>query len=83
MSHLVKDDTCPVCETKLNAATNIDGELEPPKPHDVSICITCMALLEYDDDLSLHQINIKELEPEVQDVIAAAMIKLSMGRTFH
>lgn len=79
--------TCPVCQSHLTRATafNVEDDVTPMEG-DVTICATCTALLEFDADLKPHQINIKELEPEVQDIVAVMMIKLQAmiaARRYH
>lgn len=46
------NDTCLVCNTKLNCATSIDGE-HIPAPGDLSICIHCGEYLHYESDMKL------------------------------
>ena len=43
---------CPACGAKLDAATSPDGRATPV-PGDVSICIKCATVLEFDDSLSV------------------------------
>lgn len=81
------ETVCPVCQEHLDRATAMNSE-EPvmPSPGDVTLCATCVSLLEFDEDLKPHQINIKELEPEVQDIIAVMMVKLqaiNAARRYH
>jgi hypothetical protein len=41
---------CPNCDRKLSAASS-PKELALPKPGDISVCVYCGELLEYDSDL--------------------------------
>jgi len=57
-----------------------------PKQGDITICMTCTALLEFDKDISPATVDIKSLEPEVQDLIVAAIAHIQAGmsgRTLH
>lgn len=45
---------CPYCETKLDAATDLETVVMP-KPGDISICIKCAQLLIFTDDLTLRK----------------------------
>ena len=41
---------CPVCTSLNDAATGTDHN-DPPRPGDLTICVTCGAILEFDDHL--------------------------------
>ena len=49
-------DVCPVCAGTLNAATGINTN-GLPKSGDITICINCAALLEFNDELRLQLIS--------------------------
>jgi len=68
---------CPVCNDCLKKTTVVNNE-EPilPKEGDVTICGTCVSLLEFDENLGPHPIDIKKLEPDVQDVVGMMMVQL-------
>lgn len=54
---------CPVCDTKLDGATCVDGDDEIiPQAGDVSVCMYCGTILEYEDGLFVHEISDKKLE---------------------
>ena len=46
------DNKCPVCNANLNAATAPDGR-STPVPGDVSLCIKCSAVLEFDKKMNV------------------------------
>lgn len=78
---------CPVCQEHLTRMTSITHETpDVPAEGDVTLCDTCLALLEFNADLTPHQINIKELDPEVQDIIVVVLAHLqkrNQSRRYH
>ena len=44
---------CPVCDKQLDAATNAEDIDAAPKAGDISVCIYCHTLLEFNEDLTL------------------------------
>jgi hypothetical protein len=50
-THLMPVTPCPYCNAPNNAATDPDGEDRPPRPGDVTICISCGEFLLFDADL--------------------------------
>ncbi len=68
---------CPTCETLLDATTAMNADANTrPAAGDVTLCAYCGELCEFDSETRMHKINIKELEPEVQDVIAIMRVEL-------
>lgn len=59
---------CPNCNAQLDDATNLDDESLRPKPGDVSCCIKCAAVLEYQDDMTLRVLSSDELLDLPDDV---------------
>lgn len=58
----IKNNVCPSCNHKLDATTDPTGEEDSlPLTGDVSICLYCCAIVQYQDDLSLKEINEIEL----------------------
>lgn len=51
--HHTRDNQCPSCHTKLDAATNADGHNSFPEEGDLSICINCHHVLVFDKNLVL------------------------------
>lgn len=46
-------DFCPACNYECDSASDVKGEPNIPKPHDVSICLNCGEWLEFADDMAL------------------------------
>jgi hypothetical protein len=76
---------CPVCESKLDAATATDDDNVVPKSGDVTICIYCTSVLEFTDDMTVEQIDVKSVEPELQDILVAMIAEIQYNRptTLH
>lgn len=53
--------TCPVCHTKIDAATANDQSGVEPHEGDISICMECTAFLIYNADLSSREMSVDEL----------------------
>ena len=86
MTNRMHPCNCPKCDMLLDAATDLSDPNNEPTPGDVTLCLYCDALLEFDEDMMLKEINIKELEPEVQDVIVMMLIQaqtIREQRTLH
>ena len=43
---------CPECNKKLDAATGVDHDSRP-EPNDVTVCLYCATVLQFNDDLTL------------------------------
>lgn len=57
---------CPNCSTKLDAATNVEGE-DAPKPGDFTVCIRCRMVLRFDYSMHVYlptRDEWRELTPE-------------------
>lgn len=63
MDHLVEEMACPVCETKLDGATNTSGGHESPTFGDITVCIVCTQLLQYTEN-ELVAYSLDKLEEE-------------------
>ncbi|HET8688702.1 MAG TPA: hypothetical protein VFM18_18965 [Methanosarcina sp.] len=61
-SHL-PESICPTCKYIMDAATSV-GEKATPSPGDISLCMGCGELLEFNDDLIL----VKASESVLQDM---------------
>lgn len=59
-SKLNNKSHCPNCGIKLDAASSMKGHI--PEEGDVSICIECAEILEYDDKLMLNKISKEKFE---------------------
>ena len=53
---------CPTCNRTLDGATCVDNEDILPKIGDLSVCMYCGTILEYEDGLFLHAISDESLE---------------------
>jgi len=54
----LKNNVCPNCDHKLDASTDPNGSDDSlPVAGDVSICMYCCAVIRYQDDLSLKEID--------------------------
>ena len=70
---------CPNCNTKLNGAKDVNGTDNPPKPDDYSLCIKCVTILQFTEDLSLRQVSdeeMKKLPADVKDTLDKAVEQL-------
>jgi hypothetical protein len=76
---------CPVCESKLDAASATNRDGATPQSGDVTICIYCTTVLAFTDDLAVEKIDIKSIEPELQDILAAMIVEIQDNKpmTLH
>lgn len=61
----VPPSPCPFCSHVMDMASPADGETVAPTPGDVSICIRCGGLLEFDGQL--HLISLSDVKREGLD----------------
>lgn len=47
------NDTCPTCRKTLNAVTSIADKNYKPNPGDLTVCVYCLDLLKYEEDMEL------------------------------
>jgi hypothetical protein len=59
-----KDNYCPYCFVKLNAASAPEDLSYVPSPGDFSVCIQCHHALQFDDDMVLKKFDMNELDLE-------------------
>jgi transcription initiation factor IIE alpha subunit len=62
------NDECPACGVKINAVTSTDG-LAVPQAGDVSVCLKCGSMLEFNEDLTVKLIDLQELNTMEQETI--------------
>lgn len=79
------DDRCPTCNYELDAAENLDDPNLLPKCGDITVCINCAEILEYNDNMKLKKANVKNISQEqfyevVRIVRAIQHSKRSNGR---
>lgn len=53
--------TCPVCKYEMDSATCVGVEGIEPQPGDVSLCLNCGEVLQYNDILVLKTVTDEEL----------------------
>ena len=58
----VKENYCPTCNEKLDAADSMELVWEPPSSGDLSICFYCATICMFDDDLTLVIPTQKEMD---------------------
>jgi len=51
--HFVKKDFCPTCGKSIDSAYDIASKKAKPLPGDISICVGCEEILEFDQNLTL------------------------------
>lgn len=68
---LKNEPACPACGETLNGLSSCHG-VEKPMPGDISICGTCMAYLEFDENLNFI-IASQETIAEFPDAMKEAM----------
>lgn len=55
-------DWCPVCASKLDAATKVGDEHPVPEPGDISFCIKCASMLKYGSDMALEEMTQRDFQ---------------------
>lgn len=86
MTKRIPQTACPSCNIELDAAEGVTDPNAIPKPGDVTVCFYCSTVLEYTEDMQLTAIDLMSLQPEVQDVIAMAILQIQImrdSRTLH
>jgi len=86
ITHRLEPCKCPGCGVPLDATTDPSDQNATPEPGDVTLCFYCETLLEFDEQLELREIDIKTLQPEVQDLVVARLAQMQAvkeQRTFH
>lgn len=69
---------CPHCKQKLDAASGLQGDKDIPGPGDLSICLYCGTILEYEEGFFLHVATDERLsalnmeDPEVYHLLIEA-----------
>ena len=70
-----KENQCPYCGYKIDAASDIADEKNTPKKGDVSICIKCAGLMTFTEDCSLVEMTQEEFH-ELPDEVKKQLAKL-------
>lgn len=80
----LEEDHCPKCGCLINASTGIEDENQMPSKGDISICIECASILEFNENLKLKlcsQETINRLDEDLLKVIIKArMYILNLDR---
>jgi hypothetical protein len=61
---------CPHCGHPIDGAAAVASE-RAPEPGDVTICIYCADILEFDEHMVLRRCDIEKLEPDFLDHVLA------------
>ena len=80
----MKPSPCPTCGGIMDGATQIHNRPVEPKPGDITICLHCGALNQYDDDLKIVTADpsvLNELDPIVRAEIERIMKRFALNRT--
>jgi hypothetical protein len=60
-NELPTPSACPTCGTVLEASAPISGRVEP-RPNDISICFTCGAISQFNEDLTFRLSSLETLK---------------------
>lgn len=69
-------DLCPSCGQKLDAATNLD--YHKPEVGDISVCINCQSVLEWDQNMRLQFCDLRALPSEVLATVAEIVLTMQV-----
>ena len=74
--HHMPEDRCPRCGARATAASNArPGDRRAPVPGDLTVCIACAGLLQFDDSLRLVPLPedaLSGLEADTREVLLAS-----------
>lgn len=66
-THFLKPSVCPVCGFRIDAAAEI-GDIKydegAPEPMAITVCLNCVAVLQFTEDMELRTFPMADLEPE-------------------
>ena len=60
---------CPNCGYELDAATKVEGSKGAPEPGDVTVCMGCAALLQWDSEKKLTPARLDEMPAEMRGTL--------------
>lgn len=60
----VNENNCPYCSHKTDSAVNEFDEDIKPSPGDITLCIICGEISEFDSEMQLIKFNISKLDKE-------------------
>lgn len=72
---------CPCCGKEMDCASPVDGVQSKPVEGDLSVCINCAAVLQFDDKLMLKELTAEDrqsLPPVSQIELNAAVRAVKM-----
>lgn len=81
----VRNDLCPRCGTRLEAATVVEGK-SAPGPEDISMCAQCGSILQFDANLFLREMKeeqIAALPREARAMINKLRFVFQLGRVLR
>lgn len=68
-----KQHICPTCHYQMDTVTSLDDQLEtPPQEHDITLCLKCGEILEFQKDLSvivIDQSTLDNLDPQTKHTL--------------
>lgn len=73
--HEIEGNPCPHCGHALNHCADLGGSDEPPRPGDLSLCVQCGNILEFDDTLRRRAIPLDQLrelldeQPQLREML--------------
>lgn len=71
---------CPFCGYVFSHATSVKGA-EAPQPGDFSVCISCVGIARFDDELKLVASSLNEAEDaELRDTLVRTMAAVREAR---
>lgn len=76
---------CPQCSRVLDAASHSSGERIAPKAGDLSVCLYCLTVLQFAEDLSvlaLSQSQLDALAGAERKELMNALANLALSRLF-
>lgn len=78
-----KDNKCPYCNKKLDAASCFSDLDAIPSPGDLTVCFGCLGILEFDKDLNLIKCDIHKLSMEEKETINKMQRTLKYYKDMH
>ncbi len=78
------DAACPFCGVKLDEATCVENNQSEPGPGDISICMYCAEILEFDANMQLKQATLStllELDQAQHALLDKAVERIRARRT--
>lgn len=78
---------CPVCYAKLEEHKDVTGGFDQPKSGDISVCIKCGTISEFNKDMSLRRLTVTDLirlwenDEDVYRMVIAARERIRSNKT--